>query len=150
LKECSGLERVVSEGIGLAGLSISDCMHCGWCRREQTAERLCCIVDDALPILEKIRRCDVLILATPVCFAGLSGTMACLIDRTRCLLTGRRWPMALKGKIGVALAVAWNGSAGIQSTLESLYNAFFIHEMWTPSAHPGNAVPGVAGAEGRE
>jgi len=88
--------------VALAGLAIADCRHCNWCMAK-TPERPCSIADDASPILEKIRDCDVLILASLVYFSRLSGTMACLIDRTRCFTFGTSGHLALKGTVVAAL-----------------------------------------------
>jgi multimeric flavodoxin WrbA len=149
LQEATREEGVVIEEIALAGLSISDCSHCNWCMKKQTAETLCAIDDDATPILNKIRACDVLVLATPVYFARLSGKMACLIDRTRCFIFGRQQHMALRGKVGAALAVGWMRNAGLETTLESIHSAFLLHEMWTPSVHTGGVIFGVAAVAGK-
>lgn len=149
LQEAQKEEGVATESISLAGMSISDCTHCNWCARKQTADQLCAIEDDAAAILKKIQACDILVLASPVYFARLSGLMACMIDRTRCFLFGRQKSMALRGKIGLALTVAWMRNAGIETTLESLHNAFLLHEMWTPPLHHAGVIFGVGAVSGQ-
>jgi len=141
-------EGLEVESVSLAGLTIGDCCHCNWCSTKQTHDKLCLIEDDAVPILGKIAACDVLILASPVYFARLSGLMACLIDRTRCFIRGAYYQMALKGKIGVALAVAWGRNCGLEPTLESLHNTFLLHEMLTPTAHAAGVICGVGAVSG--
>jgi multimeric flavodoxin WrbA len=116
---------------------------------KQTQERLCSIEDDAFFILQKIRDCDVLILASPVYFSRLSGTMACLIDRTRCFTFGKNGHLALKGKVGVALAVGWCRNLGMETTLASLHGAFLVHEMLAPSCHAAGALYGVGVVSGQ-
>ncbi len=140
---------VVTEMIALAGLTVGDCIHCNWCTRKQTPEKLCHIEDDALEILKKIRDCDVLLLATPVYFTRLSGTMACLIDRTRCFTFGRQGHTALRDKVGVALAVGWLRNFGVESTLQTLHNAFLLHEMWTPAVHHAGVACGIGAMAGK-
>jgi len=112
LQEEAQRAGVTTEAVALADLAIGDCRHCNWCITKQTSEKLCSIEDDASPILRKIRECDVLVLASPVYFGRLSGSMACLIDRTRCFMFGKSGRLALKGKVGVALAVGWSRSFG--------------------------------------
>jgi len=140
---------VITEYIPLAGLKIADCRHCNWCMSKQTPDKLCAIEDDANPILEKVRACDVLILASPVYFSRLSGTMACFIDRTRCFTFGKNGHLALKGKVGVALAVGWCRNLGMETTLASLHGAFLVHEILTPPCHAAGALYGVGVVSGQ-
>jgi multimeric flavodoxin WrbA len=149
LGEAARAEGVTAEAIALSGLAIADCRHCNWCMTKQTPEKLCSIEDDASPILQKIRDCDVLILASPVYFSRLSGTMACLIDRTRCFTFGKNGHLALKGKVGVALAVGWCRNLGLETTLASLHGAFLVHEMQAPSCHAAGALHGVGAVSGQ-
>jgi multimeric flavodoxin WrbA len=148
LEEARKEDGIVIEKVALAGLNISDCIHCNWCIKKQTADQLCALEDDAIPILRKIRDCDVLLLVTPVYFARLSGIMACMLDRTRCFIFGRERHLALRGKVGIAMAVGWFRNGGIETTLESLHNAFLLHEMWTPSVHAAGAIFGVGAVSG--
>jgi multimeric flavodoxin WrbA len=149
LQEVATEENVSTEAISLRGLAISDCIQCNWCMTKQRADKLCAINDDALPIFEKIRDCDVLVLASPVYFMRLSGTMACLIDRSRCFIFGKEQHMALRGKIGVALTVGWERNGGIETTLESLHWAFMVHEMQTVSVHRAGSYIGVGAVSGQ-
>lgn len=149
LEEAAKSEGVSTESIALSGLSIADCRHCNWCMTKQTPEKLCSIDDDASPILQKIRDCDVLILATPVYFSRLSGTMACLIDRTRCFTFGKNGHLALKGKVGVALAVGWCRNLGMETALASIHGGFLVHEMRTFSCHAAGSLYGVGAVSGQ-
>ena len=90
-----------------------------------------------------------LVLATPVCFGRLSGTMACLLDRTRCFMDGKAGRLALKGKVGVALAVGWKRNYGLETALASLHTAFLMHEMLTPSCYAAGALYGAAVVSGQ-
>lgn len=149
LEEAAQTAGVTTEAIALAGLTIHDCRHCNWCVSQQTLQKLCSIEDDASPILHKIRECDVLVLASPVYFGRMSGSMACLIDRTRCFMFGKCGRLALKGKVGVALAVGWFRNFGLETTLASIHNAFLMHEMLTPSSHAAGALYGAAAVSGQ-
>ena len=141
-------ERSQRKPSPLSGLTLADCRHCNWCMTKQTPDRLCVIQDDASPILEKIRECDVLILASPVYFSRLSGTMACLIDRTRCFTFGKSGHLALKGKVGAALAVGWCRNLGMETTLASIHGAFLVHEM--PGLLPRRGGPFTAWVSSRD
>jgi len=149
LRSAASEPGVETEMIALAGLTVGDCIHCNWCMRKQTADRLCNVEDDASAILKKIRDCDILLLASPVYFTRLSGAMACLIDRTRCFLFGRQGHTALRDKVGVALAVGWLRNFGVESTLQSLHSAFLLHEMWTPAVHHAGVAYGVGALAGK-
>jgi len=149
LQEAKKTGEVATEASALSGLAIADCRHCNWCMAKQTPDRLCAIEDDASPILQKIRDCDVLVLASPGYFSRLSGTMACLIDRTRCFTFGKNGHLALKGKVGVALAVGWCRNLGMETTLASLHGAFLVHEMLAPSCHAAGALYGAGVVSGQ-
>jgi len=149
LQEAKKTGEVATEASALSGLAIADCRNCNWCMAKQTPDRLCAIEDDASPILQKIRDCDVLVLASPVYFSRLSGTMACLIDRTRCFTFGKNGHLALKGKVGVALAVGWCRNLGMETTLASLHGAFLVHEMLAPSCHAAGALYGAGVVSGQ-
>jgi multimeric flavodoxin WrbA len=138
LEEAAKTEGVTTEAVALACLAIGDCRHCNWCITQQTPDKLCSIEDDASPILHKIRECDVLVMASPVYFGRLSGSMACLIDRTRCFMFGKNGRLALKGKVGVALAVGWSRNFGLETTLTSMHNALLMHEMLAPGGGPAH------------
>jgi len=148
LEEANEEDGVITEAVSLAGLHISDCIHCNWCMKKQTADQLCSLQDDGNNILRKIRDCDVLLLVTPVYFARLSGMMACILDRTRCFIYGSEGHIALRGKVGIAMAVGWLRNGGIETTLETVHNAFLLHEMWTPSIHEIGAIFGVGAVSG--
>jgi len=45
--------------------------------------------------------------------------------------------------------VAWTRNGGIETTLESIHNAFLLHEMWTPSVHAAGAIFGVGAVSGQ-
>jgi len=149
LEEAALAKGVTTEAVALAGLAINDCRHCNWCMTGQTPDKLCACEDGVSPVLHKIRDCDVLVLASPVYFGRMSGSMACLIDRTRCFIFGKNGRLALKGKVGVALAVGWNRNFGLETTLASMHAVFLTHEMLTPACHAAGALYGAAIVSGQ-
>jgi hypothetical protein len=51
--------------------------------------------------------------------------------------------------VGVALAVGWLKNFGVETTLQSLHNAFLLHEMWTPAVHHAGVACGVGAVAGK-
>ncbi|MDR3294320.1 MAG: flavodoxin family protein [Clostridiales Family XIII bacterium] len=66
-----------------ADLTIGACLGCGQCFKNTG---ICVQKDGMLPILEKLREADVLVLASPVYFFGFTAQLKCVIDRTYALL----------------------------------------------------------------
>ncbi|HEY3426810.1 MAG TPA: flavodoxin family protein [Negativicutes bacterium] len=128
LKEIES-DDVVTEFIGLAQKQIGGCIHCNWCTRKQTEEKLCALKDDMDAIYLKLLEADVILLATPVYFGRLSGPLADLIDRCRVVVHGSVYKHAFKNKIGAGFALSWFRQGGIESALISLHSAFFILDM---------------------
>ena len=76
------LKGANSAGAGIEKLSLADmefkgCTECGGCC--QTGE--CILMDDLAPVYEKVRNADVLILASPIFFAGVTAQLKAMIDR---------------------------------------------------------------------
>ncbi len=63
----------------LNNLSIKGCQACGGCK---TKKDHCVVKDDMSDVLDAVRRCDALVLATPVYFGDVSAQMKMFIDRT--------------------------------------------------------------------
>ncbi len=118
-------EGVSAEAIALSGLTIADCLQCNWCMTKQTPEKTLLHRGRRLPILQKVRDCDVLVLASPVYFSRLSGTMACFIDRTRCFTFGKSGHLALKDKVGSPLQWAGAGTSGMEMTCRACMALFW-------------------------
>jgi multimeric flavodoxin WrbA len=67
----------------VADLTIGGCRGCGHCFAEQG---VCVQKDDMPPILDKIRKADALVLASPVYFFGVTAQLKLAIDRLYALL----------------------------------------------------------------
>ena len=65
------------EHISLKGKEIKYCIGCLSCMKTQR----CVQKDDAAEIAEKVKRADILVLATPVYYYAMSGQMKTLLDR---------------------------------------------------------------------
>jgi multimeric flavodoxin WrbA len=72
-------------------LDISGCTACNGCI--DTGE---CVIDDGMvPVYDAIGKADVVVLATPLYFSGMSSQMKAVIDRCQCL-----WQAARRGNAG--------------------------------------------------
>jgi multimeric flavodoxin WrbA len=127
--EAAGNEKTGTEFIGLAGKEVKGCLHCNWCVRKQSEDKLCAITDAMDDIYPHLLAADAILLATPVYFGRLSGLTANFIDRCRVAVHGKVYRHAFKNKIGAGLAVSYLRNGGIESTLISLHSAFLVLSM---------------------
>lgn len=67
----------------VADKNIGGCRGCRHCFEEQG---VCVQKDDMIPILDMLRKADVLVLASPVYYFGVTAQMKLAIDRTYALL----------------------------------------------------------------
>ncbi|MEW6388751.1 MAG: flavodoxin family protein [Thermodesulfobacteriota bacterium] len=74
-----------TEKISLRELKISPCLEIYHCFKDGT----CPIKDDMLPLYEKLVAADVVALASPIFFYGLSAQAKAMIDRTQALWSRR-------------------------------------------------------------
>jgi len=146
LKAAAELPDVTTRLVRLADKDISDCTHCNWCITRQTTDRYCKVKDDMDAIYPELIRANVIMLATPVYFTRLSGYLANLIDRLRCLYLGRVHAGKLTNKVGCALAISWYRNRGVEPALVSIVGAFLGLQM-LPVAPPRLGSPfGAAGS----
>ena len=66
-----------TEIVDICSLEINECRACMACKRTGR----CAQDDDMTQMYEKIRSCDMLILASPIYFGAETGQMKCFIDR---------------------------------------------------------------------
>ncbi len=66
-----------TEIVEICSLEINECRACMACKRTGR----CAQDDDMTQMYEKIRSCDMLILASPIYFGAETGQMKCFIDR---------------------------------------------------------------------
>ena len=135
-----------TELISLAKMEIKDCIHCNWCIRKQEEGKYCNQHDDMYQIFPKVLEADAILLASPVYFTRLSGYMANMLDRLRCLGHGNHYHRALKGKVGGGLVVSWFRNTGTETGLLSLLGAFMASGMTVVS--PGLGLGSPLGAIG--
>ena len=113
-------KNVTTELIQLSDFNIEHCAGCGeFC--EKTGK--CKIEDDMQKLYPKLKETDVLIIGTPTYYWNVTGVVKDFIDRTNPLYT----PQSLKGKIGVAVAVA--EESGQELALSAISSFFELHGM---------------------
>lgn len=139
-------QGATTELISLAKMDIRDCIHCNWCLRKQEEGQPCNQHDDMYEIYPRVLAADGLLLATPVYFTRLSGYMAVMLDRFRCLGHGNHYHRALKGKVGGALVVSWYRNTGTETALLSIVGAFLAGGMVV--VPPGLGLGSPMGAVG--
>lgn len=69
------------ETIVLQGLKFSTCLHCDSCLKTG----VCKLKDDMQAIYDKMNAADVIVVASPVHFAGVTAPLKAMIDRCQCL-----------------------------------------------------------------
>lgn len=126
LKAAKETGNVSVEAITLAGKSIRGCLQCNWCVNRQEEEgKYCAQKDDMVEIYPRVLAADAFLVATPVYFGRLSGTLADFLDRLRCVNDGKLYNRRLRDKVGGALAVAWFRNTGLETALLSILYCYF-------------------------
>jgi len=110
-----------SERVFLPALKIERCRQCddnGWgaCRKEGH----CVIADDFAALVEKVRRADAVVFATPVYYGDLSESLRAFTDRLRRTCTHDAGRASIKGKPAVGVCVAGGGGGGAPACCVSL------------------------------
>ncbi len=87
--------------LSVAELKVNPCTGCNACRNK-SMERNCCQTDDMEKVFDVLSRTDILVIASPVYFYGLSAQLKAVIDR---LHTPKRKQLHIK-KLGLLLVAA--------------------------------------------
>lgn len=84
--------------IQLGGMNISPCRECNYCYRNEEHE--CFQKDEMTGVIDRLSKADVIVIASPVYFYGLSAQMKAAMDR---LHTPRRNDFKVKGLVLLAV-----------------------------------------------
>lgn len=122
-------DDVQTDFFGVQGKSIKDCIQCNWCMGEQSKEDFCAVRDDLQELYPKVVKADALLVSSPVYLARMSGHLASVLDRLRCVHYGKHWTGGMKHKVGAAIAASWYRNSGIETTLTSIHWAFLTYQM---------------------
>jgi multimeric flavodoxin WrbA len=109
-----------TEFISLSGKKISPCLGCEKCK-----EKKWCVIenDDWDEVMQKVLKCDVLVIGSPTYYFDVCGHLKNFIDRTYSLYHDRK----LAGKKGVAVAV--HANKGASRTIQTLEGFLSTHEF---------------------
>lgn len=142
------LEVIRSEGleteyVSLADKNIAFCQGCWGCRATHT-----CVTDDDMgSIVDAIRRCDGLLIASPVYLGMVSGQVKAMMDRTVLFRVGGVFE--LSGKVGAGIACGGFRNGGQELVLQNIHTYLLQQDMYVvadgpPFSHSGGGVAGVA------
>jgi len=141
------VEKVILERLDLRG-----CRECESCFKTGR----CVLKDDMGHIYELLDEADVLIIASPIFFSGLTAQMKMMIDRCQCLWAGK----FLLGKpigggrkrVGAFLSVGGRGDLSFKGAI-SVVKAFFLSisveyagELLVPGIEGKGTISGHPGA----
>ncbi|MEI8033150.1 MAG: flavodoxin family protein [Chlorobiaceae bacterium] len=130
------------EIIHVGGHALRGCMACGTCAKNQ--DERCSISSDPLnEWIQKIKPADGLILASPVYYAGIAGTMKCFLDRAFYVAGANGGIFRQK----VAAAVVAVRRTGGSSTFDSLNHYLTYSEMILATSTYWNVTHGRAPGE---
>ena len=134
LLEKAGVE---TEYIALADKTIHSCQGCFSCKSGECAHD-----DDMRSVLDAMRRCDCLLLASPVYVGLVSGQMKTMMDRTVLLRVRDRFE--LSGKVGAGIACGGFRNGGQELTLQCMHTFFLQQDMFAIADGPRFSHSGVA------
>jgi multimeric flavodoxin WrbA len=134
--------KLEENGIGMEIIHIGDkavrgCIACGKCGKSR--DEKCSITTDPLnEWIQKMKDADGIILASPVYYSGIPGTMKCFLDRAF-YVSGSNGGL-FRHKAGAAL-VAVRRTGG-SSTLDSLNHYLTYSEMILATSNYWNVIHG--------
>ncbi|MDR3286625.1 MAG: flavodoxin family protein [Prevotellaceae bacterium] len=132
-------EGIDFEIIEIGGKHIRGCTACEKCYENRDGK--CAITNDVLnETVAKMKNADGIILASPVYYSGIAGTMKCFLDRAFYVAdVNGGW---FRHKIGASV-VAVRRTGG-SMTFNSLNHYLNIAEMLIPSSNYWNIIHGLA------
>jgi multimeric flavodoxin WrbA len=141
------LERLDNAGIDTEYITLADKMieHCDGCFTCRNGE--CIHDDDMRPIIDAIRGCDCLLLASPVYMGLVTGQMKTMMDRTVMLRVSGDFQ--LSGKFGAGIACGGFRNGGQELTLQCMHTFFLQQDMFAIAdgprySHSGATIVGNA------
>lgn len=104
------------EIISVANIRINGCTGCNYCYKDQNHR--CIQKDDMQQIYDKLARAEIIVIATPVFFYGVSSQLKCLIDRLHNPVRN-----GFKVKKLVLLAVAADATPTVFDSISTMYES---------------------------
>jgi multimeric flavodoxin WrbA len=129
-------QGIDTEMVRLAERQILPCTACGACEDEE----ICTLDDDLLPLYERLKRADGVILASPVFFGSATPEMKAFMDRTGYISYNNGYTFARKA--GGPLVTAGRNGGNFTNTQLLLW--FLILGMIVPGSNDWNTAFGSA------
>ncbi|MBN2897542.1 MAG: flavodoxin family protein [Clostridia bacterium] len=130
--EANGIEMEI---LHIGNKAIRGCIACNQCMKN--GDQKCVLPDDGVnAAIEKMVAAEGIVLASPVYYANIAGTMKCFLDRVF-YAAGR----GLRGKVGTSIAAVRR--TGGMPTVNGM-NAFIDYcEMMKPTGNYWNVIHGT-------
>jgi multimeric flavodoxin WrbA len=121
LKDAMAGKGIQAEKLFLPVMKLERCRQCednGWgiCR----SKGQCIIEDDFGSIVDKLKKSDAVVFATPVYFGDLSESMKAFLDRLRRICMNENGQMGINDKIAAGICVAGGGGGGSHGCIINL------------------------------
>lgn len=130
-------QDIETEIVHVGSETISGCIACGYCAREQNEK--CVITKDSVnEWIQKIKQADGVLLGSPVHYAAIGGTMKSFLDRAF-MVAGANGGL-FRHKAGASV-VAVRRSGGV-TTFDQLNNYILYSEMIMPGSNYWNVIHG--------
>jgi multimeric flavodoxin WrbA len=138
-------DRHETEYISLGGLDIHPCVGCWSCSKTGR----CRYKDGMETVYAALRRCDAVVIGSPVYMGMVSGQLKSMMDRCVLLRPGYDRPMELEGKVGCGIACGWFRNGGQETTLQNIHTFLLQQSMQVvndggPYSHAGATIVGEA------
>ncbi|MDR2129573.1 MAG: flavodoxin family protein [Odoribacteraceae bacterium] len=131
------MRNIEVEIVHVGNKPIRGCMACGQCAK--SGDNKCVISDDEVnEWIAMMLAADGVILASPVYFAGINGTMKSFLDRAAYVIAHQQG--AMRYKVGTALVAVRR--AGGSVALDTLHHYIQFFEMLSPASNYWNIVHG--------
>jgi multimeric flavodoxin WrbA len=138
-------EKFETEYITLAELTLNPCRGCLNCQKGT-----CIQDDDMTTVTESMRKCDVLILGSPVYMGLISGQMKIMMDRTVLLRVGGDFigqKFEMSRKIGAGITCGGFRNGGQELALQCIHTYLLQQNMAViadglPLGHSGGTIVG--------
>lgn len=116
-----------TELIHLYDLKYKGCISCFACKRKGGALGRCAMKDDLTEVLEKVTRCDVLLLGTPIYFSNLTAGILAFLERLlfSTMTYNPGVPSTFQGKLSSGVIYTMNVPPDVMKELG--YNTQFNH-----------------------
>jgi len=139
-------ESINMEFVQIGNKVVRGCMACNMCFENK--DRRCIFEDAVNENIDKLAKADAIVLATPVHYSGINGTMKSFLDKVAYISAANGG--LLNGKFGAAIAICRRtGGSATLAGLQSYFQISGMHAVgstyWTV-AH-GHGDMGIEGDE---